>query len=143
MYVCLVHGGWTEWEVTECTGTCHGANWTRTRNCTNPKPHFEGRNCSGPPVEVFKCIPEHCNCKESPRNAKMGKISNSMAFFFLSDTCEYGEWSDWSPCSVTCGNGTRTRTRGLLNNITKEESNNCDLEETEKCTALEKTCPTC
>ena len=124
----------------ECIGTCHGANRTRTRSCTNPSPRYEGRNCSGPSVEIFKCIPEHCNCREKRRN-KPRSVNHSI--FSLSDTCEYAEWSDWSPCSVTCGMGIQTRTRGLLNNITEEESNNCDLVETRSCTAIEQTCPTC
>lgn len=28
--------------------------------------------------------------------------------------CPVGEWSDWSPCSVTCGKGVKIRTRLLL-----------------------------
>ena len=58
-----VHGGWTAWEEGECLGTCFAATKTNRRYCTKPAPRYEGRNCSGPSEEVFKCIPKDCNCE--------------------------------------------------------------------------------
>ena len=77
MLICYfaVHGGWTEWEESECVGTCHGANRTRHRTCTNPSPRYEGRNCSGPAEEVLKCIPDHCNCKDKPKRLDINHIA--------------------------------------------------------------------
>ena len=135
-----VHGGWTGWEESECVGTCSRATKTRRRTCTNPAPRYEGRLCGGPSEEVFKCIPENCNCEWGTlfHQSSVGWPNNVI----MADTCEYDEWSDWSPCSLTCGVGSQTRTRGLLNNITEAEANNCDLVETRSCSIV-GSCPTC
>ncbi|XP_010769917.1 isthmin-2-like [Notothenia coriiceps] len=45
------------------------------------------------------------------------------------DNYEYEEWSDWAPCSVTCGNGTQKRTRSCGYACTATESRTCDLED--------------
>ena len=28
--------------------------------------------------------------------------------------CEWGPWTEWSPCTVTCGGGTQTKSRTVL-----------------------------
>uniref|UniRef100_A0A667XXQ7 Isthmin 2a n=1 Tax=Myripristis murdjan TaxID=586833 RepID=A0A667XXQ7_9TELE len=45
------------------------------------------------------------------------------------DNYEYEEeWSDWSPCSITCGHGTQKRIRSCGYACTATESRTCDLE---------------
>ncbi|KAM6912836.1 isthmin-2-like [Xenentodon cancila] len=44
------------------------------------------------------------------------------------DKFEYEEWSDWAPCSVTCGFGTQKRTRSCGYACTATESRTCDLD---------------
>ncbi|KAI4801716.1 hypothetical protein KUCAC02_019592 [Chaenocephalus aceratus] len=41
---------------------------------------------------------------------------------------ETDEWTPWSPCSVTCGNGERKRTKSCGYSCTLTEASKCDLE---------------
>jgi len=77
---------WTPWSLFGgCTATCGPSGIrTRTRNCLC-------RNCDGVGKETQPC--NRVNC--SPIGV-------------------WGQWSGYSPCSVTCGRGTRTRTRKCI-----------------------------
>ena len=56
-------------------------------------------------------------------------------FFLLSDDCKVTEWTVFGPCSVSCGEGIRKRTRNYMYERAKESNCNMKLVEKEKCGA--------
>ena len=58
-----VNGGYTEWSgYSECSVTCGGGVRERTRECTNPAPENNGKDCEelGPAKESEICNSEAC-----------------------------------------------------------------------------------
>ena len=53
----------------------------------------------------------------------------------------WNAWSEWKPCSKTCGDGVRTRSRTCANPLPAHGGNNCvgDGTQTEHCNTV--TCP--
>nr|XP_057903712.1 adhesion G protein-coupled receptor B2 isoform X10 [Doryrhamphus excisus] len=87
---------WSQWSV--CSLTC-GHGWqVRTRSCVS-SPY--GTLCSGALRETRMCN-NTASCPGEP-----GIISSVHGL--------WDEWSSWSLCSVTCGRGSRTRTRKCVN----------------------------
>ena len=80
---------WSPWsDYSDCSITCGSGIKTRTRECINGRPGDLG--CQfGTTVEENGCSKEKCP--------------------FWSD------WSAYSDCSVTCGDGRKTRTRECIN----------------------------
>ena len=61
----LVDGGLSKWsKYSKCTKVCGGGTQFRTRSCTNPKPAFEGKKCSGVLLKETK----QCNIGRCPGN---------------------------------------------------------------------------
>ncbi|KAK7466023.1 hypothetical protein BaRGS_00037424 [Batillaria attramentaria] len=116
-----VQGAWSEWTSWgQCSASCQGGERTRTRTCDNPSPQFGGGDCDGPSIEV-----EACNADACPVHGG------------------YGEWSEWPPCSVTCGGGQTIRNRTCNNPAPANGGNACSgpPSETEVCN--EEQCPEC
>uniref|UniRef100_A0A452HQP3 Uncharacterized protein n=1 Tax=Gopherus agassizii TaxID=38772 RepID=A0A452HQP3_9SAUR len=84
---CPVHGLWEEWSPWSlCSVTCGRGARTRTRQCVAPQ--HGGKACEGPEVQT-----KPCNIAICPVEG------------------QWLEWGSWSPCSVSCSNGTQQRTR--------------------------------
>ncbi|XP_051926037.1 adhesion G protein-coupled receptor B2 isoform X5 [Hippocampus zosterae] len=87
---------WSQWSM--CSLTC-GHGWqVRTRSCVS-SPY--GTLCSGALRETRMCN----NTASCP--GETGIISSVHGLWH--------EWSSWSLCSVSCGRGSRTRTRKCVN----------------------------
>ncbi|XP_020625947.1 SCO-spondin-like isoform X2 [Orbicella faveolata] len=92
--MCPVNGGWTTWENwSKCSVTCGGGTQTRSRSCTNPPAAHGGKTCVG-----LKEITQDCN-KD----------------VFCPVNGGWTIWGRWDKCSVTCGGGTKTRSRSCTN----------------------------
>ena len=78
-------GGWSEWsDWSECSRQCGGGRQHRTRTCDGAG--YRPSDCDGPTLMERACNLQPCKGVWS---------------------C----WTDWSACSVTCGQGTRSRSR--------------------------------
>ncbi|XP_060078654.1 coadhesin-like [Ylistrum balloti] len=88
-YKCPIDGGWSEWSNwSSCSASCGTGRHSRHRFCNNPVPKNGGRTCHG-----------HASNKSSCTTSCPPVVNGA-----------WGQWSSWSPCSVTCGTGHRTRT---------------------------------
>lgn len=111
---CPIDGGWTNWAAwTDCDATCGDGYHVRIRRCANPPPYYGGKPCPGSDIET-----EQCSFNPCPQD---GGWSN---------------WFPWSKCSITCGDGTRSRIRTCTNPKPAYGGSYCDgdLEETGNCT---------
>ena len=86
---CPIHGGWSEWVLSACSTTCGAGFIIKTRICNSPAPLFGGMPCEGPDTLEIVCntgvpCPIHG---------------------------QWGRWSEFSVCSVTCGIGSVERVR--------------------------------
>ncbi|KAG8182020.1 hypothetical protein JTE90_013951 [Oedothorax gibbosus] len=116
---CPVNGEWGNWaNWTPCSATCGLGQRMRSRSCDNPKPEFGGSNCTGSHIEEDSCLITKC-----PIDG------------------HWSAWSDWQPCTVTCGVGVQVRTRECNNPEPLYGGNFCYGTDTDSqdCSAVE--CP--
>ncbi|XP_069111486.1 uncharacterized protein [Argopecten irradians] len=148
---------WTTWGA--CSATQMQCNGTRERRreCNNPLPHC-GEPCVGDFTDTEECSSVICcavtlwspwtECSEecgggiTTRSREQlvpgddAYCSNSLTQTDTCNTqscesnCTVGEWSDWTPCSVTCGPGSRSRQRDITSDVIEDCPH---LDETEDC----------
>ncbi|TSK16074.1 SCO-spondin [Bagarius yarrelli] len=101
---CPVDCGWSEWTSwSACSRTCDVGIRRRYRSGTNPSPAFGGLPCVGDRAELDTCSVYPCSGPKGP-------------------------WSTWSECSVPCGGGYRSRTRGpIRSHGTPQQFSACNL----------------
>uniref|UniRef100_A0A8C5H4R3 Adhesion G protein-coupled receptor B1-like n=1 Tax=Gouania willdenowi TaxID=441366 RepID=A0A8C5H4R3_GOUWI len=105
--------GWGRWSV--CSQECGGGVQLRSRTC-QPE---EGL-CEGTVEEGRACNPQPCIGKERSRSQglrailgskKEGVDGSNVGAVATQTDVKADEWSSWSTCSVTCGEGWQSRTR--------------------------------
>jgi len=86
---CPVDGNWNSFGAYEsCSASCGGGTQLSRRYCNNPTPKYNGKSCGGSATRSKKCNTHHC-----PIDGK------------------YSAWSQFTPCSFSCGGGTQKRHR--------------------------------
>lgn len=116
---CPVNGGWGNFTNFSACPKCYDPTQAgipkqkRFRKCDNPPPSFGGLNCIGSNEEVREC-----------KYLSPCKINGG-----------WGDWSEWTPCSKTCGKGYKSRKRLCNNPAPKYNGRDCEGEnyEYEEC----------
>ena len=94
---CKVNGAWSQWSPwSPCSRTCGMAIKRRRRSCTDPLPQNGGNNCDG-------------GFSQSQNRICLGPPCVSLL--------RWTSWSDFSPCSASCGPGERIRRRFCINEL--------------------------
>uniref|UniRef100_A0A8C5H4F0 Adhesion G protein-coupled receptor B1-like n=1 Tax=Gouania willdenowi TaxID=441366 RepID=A0A8C5H4F0_GOUWI len=102
--------GWGRWSV--CSQECGGGVQLRSRTCQPEEGLCEGTVEEGRACNPQPCIGEHTCGKERSRSQGLRAILGSKKEGVDgSNVGAADEWSSWSTCSVTCGEGWQSRTR--------------------------------
>ncbi|CAF1064997.1 unnamed protein product [Adineta steineri] len=121
---CPVMGTWSSWvNVTNCSASCSYGIIIRNRTCLPAG----SANCVGDSVQVDSC------------DSGVGCTTPAS---WDSVTGNWSQWSDWTPCSASCGNGTQYQTRACNNSMPSSGGSLCvgDSLRTQTCNS-NVTCP--
>ncbi|XP_065656244.1 SCO-spondin-like [Hydra vulgaris] len=124
--LCKVDGGLSVWsKFSECSASCGDGIQSRQRTCSNPVPSGGGKNCVGVLSETQSCILSVC------------KGNNSICSDWYGRSCKanevLSEWSKFSACSASCGDGRQTRQRTCTNPSVGKKNCSGSLSETQNC----------
>lgn len=116
---CPINGGWASWSNwSMCSVTCSRGSQLRLRICNNPIPQHGGQNCPGNFSDL-----RHCDLGPCPIHGN------------------WTAWSQWSDCSKTCANGTRSRNRTCNSPVPQFGGRNCSGKVTEIKSCIKAPCP--
>ncbi|XP_075227496.1 coadhesin-like [Lycorma delicatula] len=97
---CPVHGDWGEWAPwSRCSAWCGKGIRFRCRYCNRPFPSRPQLHCLGDNCTFVTCLGKDCSFHQG----------------------SWSKWSDWGPCSATCGYGI---IRKFRNCVTKRSRRN-------------------
>ncbi|KAM4567594.1 adhesion G protein-coupled receptor B1 isoform 6-T6 [Fundulus diaphanus] len=118
-----INGGWSVWgHWGQCSSECGGGIQTRARTCQSPPE--ESFLCEGVVEEGRPCNSQSCSGKgrhlsrsqslrsvDSRKRDDTDKPRSGQQSPQTVDSTSGEEWSAWSVCSATCGEGWQSRTR--------------------------------
>ncbi|XP_076067387.1 spondin-1-like [Oratosquilla oratoria] len=113
---------WSSWS--HCAVTCGKGFMMRNRHYKN---RMGRKKCALELNEKKICMAEIPECPQGADEV-------------INPACTVTEWSDWSPCSVTCGPGISGRTRQFLIPSEDQKSCNVSLMDTRRCHADRADC---
>ena len=116
----------------ECSATCGGGSRTIKSEVVQEAEHG-GEKC--PALEMIMV----CNTEECPGSFLILLFDFIISSLLFSVDCKVDDWSAWGDCDVTCGRGTKTRSREVLQEAEHGGEKCPDLEITMVCNAEE--CP--
>eukprot|EP00795_Rhopilema_esculentum_P012329 gene12329-2978_t len=117
---CRIDGGWSQWSLwSPCSRTCGISVKRRKRSCTNPVPQNGGAQCDG---GFSQSQNRFCWGKDCVRNRT------------------WTNWSVFSPCSASCGQGERIRRRFCINDL-REAVEGCKGNNTDVVNCTAGSCP--
>ncbi|XP_063736441.1 adhesion G protein-coupled receptor B1 [Eleginops maclovinus] len=124
-----INGGWSVWgQWRRCSSECGGGIQTRARTCQSPAE--ETNLCEGVVEEGRPCNAQSCSGKgrhlsrsqslrsvDSRKRDDVDKPRGGQQSPQTVDTASGDEWSAWSVCSATCGEGWQSRTRLCVSSL--------------------------
>lgn len=127
---CPRWGLWSLWS--ECSATCGRGRISRSRECLGGVSGDIG--CEGASNEQEICSLRVCI-----------KLSSSIFkwsdyFILIQDCPQFTPWTDWSPCSLRCGRGVRSRGRACIDS-NGDLSDGCVGPDLESVSCINGECP--